>query len=62
MRNEWAIGAMTLKDNVSRDRAQEIAQEYAELIKESSTEAYNIIYLYKAENNIEDNILYYEEA
>ena len=34
LRNEWAIGAITLKDEVSVERVKEIAQEYAELIKE----------------------------
>ncbi|MDR7870248.1 MAG: hypothetical protein RIN55_05265 [Tissierellaceae bacterium] len=33
IRDEWAIGAIILEDNVSKDRAQEIAQQYAEEIK-----------------------------
>ncbi|NLY46056.1 MAG: hypothetical protein GX053_08745 [Tissierella sp.] len=34
LREEWAIGAMTVKDEVSVERAQEIADEYAKQIKE----------------------------
>lgn len=34
LRDEWAIGAITLKDEVSQDRAQEIAKKYANQIKE----------------------------
>lgn len=34
LREEWAIGAMTVKDEVSVERAKEIADEYAQQIKE----------------------------
>lgn len=34
LKDEWAIGAIILKDEVSEEEAQEIAQRYAELIKD----------------------------
>ncbi len=32
-RDNWAIGAITIEDGVSEDKAKEIAQKYAEKIK-----------------------------
>ena len=34
LKDEWAVGAIILNDSVSKERAQEIAQQYAEEIKE----------------------------
>lgn len=56
LRDDWAIGAITLNDNVSRERAQEIAQKYADLIKESySDKRVNVQVILNGENvaNIE---------
>lgn len=56
LRDEWAIGAMTLKDEVSAERAQEIAQEYAQRIKEKySDKKVNVQVILNGENvaNIE---------
>ena len=56
LRDEWAIGAMTLKDEVSVERAQEIAQKYAQQIKEKySDKKVNVQVILNGENvaNIE---------
>lgn len=56
LREEWAIGAMTLKDEVTVERAQEIAEEYAQQIKEKySDKRINVQVILNGENvaNIE---------
>lgn len=56
IRDEWAIGAIILNDDVSEERAQVIAQEYAEAIKEKySDKKINVQVLLNGKNvaNIE---------
>lgn len=56
IRDEWAIGAIILNDDVSEERAQVIAQEYADAIKEKySDKKINVQVLLNGKNvaNIE---------